>query len=93
MIIEREALERGFSGSLLIVRGRARRCSLGAAFLRRCSLPKEPPSRSLDGFAVPLPRGGGGTPNPAPRRRPRPRRSRAAARARAPEPEPPPQDR
>jgi protein TonB len=70
VIIERAALERGFPGGL-IFSGAAHALLLASIFIAPLLLPKEPPLKVLDGFAVPLPPGGGGPvsvepPAPAP---------------------------
>jgi TonB family protein len=89
VLAAREALDRGFSNSLL-VSGLAHGAVLGAAFLAAWLAPKEPLFKIAPGFAVVLPRGGGGNPNPAPappappKPEPKPQEPEAA-----PQPEPP----
>lgn len=85
-LVERQALERGFSGSLAVsLAGHA--VLVLAAVLAPLLLPKPPAFQVADGFVVPLPRGGGGTPQAAdpapPRERPQARPSQTP-----PEPEP-----
>lgn len=67
-LTERQALERGFSGSLAVsLAGHA--LLLVGALVVPLLLPVAPPFQVADGFVVPLPRGGGGTPqasDPAP---------------------------
>ncbi len=65
VIVERAALERGFPGGL-ILSGAAHALLLASIFVLPLILPKEPPLKVLDGFAVPLPPGGGGPANPEP---------------------------
>ena len=66
LLIEREALERGLPGTLLLSLS-AHVALVGAAVILPMLLPGEPLLRVADGFAVVLPRGGGGTPAaPAP---------------------------
>jgi protein TonB len=65
VIVERGTLESGFPGGL-ILSGAAHALILGSAFVVPMLMPKEPPLRVLDGFAVPLPPGGGGPVNPEP---------------------------
>ena len=90
VLAQREALDRGFSGSLL-VSGLVHGALVGAALLAAFLAPQEPLIKIADGFAVPLPRGGGGNPNPAPAaprqarspRRPSPPRRRSPSRRRS----------
>jgi protein TonB len=65
VIVERAALERGFPGGL-ILSGAAHALLVASIFVLPLILPKEPPLKVLDGFAVPLPPGGGGPANPEP---------------------------
>jgi TonB family protein len=83
VLIAREGLERGFSGSLLIS-GMAHVALLGSAFLAAWLTPQEPLLKLADGFAEVLPGGGRGNPNPAPQA-PAP----APPKSAAPEPEVP----
>lgn len=85
VLAAREALDRGFSSSLL-VSGIAHFGMLGAAFLAAWLAPKEPLLKIAPGFAVQLPRGGGGTPNPAPAAPAPPK-----VEPKEPEPAPPPE--
>lgn len=74
LLAERESLERGMPGMLaLSVSGHV--ALLLIAVVGPMLMPKEPPLRVADGFAVALPRGGGGAPAPPPQ-------------VKAPEPEP-----
>ena len=86
VIIERAALERGFPGGL-ILSGAAHALLLASIFIVPLLLPKEPPLKVLDGFAVPLPPGGGGLPNPEPPA-PAPAAPEPAPQTLAPAPEP-----
>lgn len=86
VIIERAALERGFPGGL-IFSGTAHALLLASIFIVPLLLPKEPPLKVLDGFAVPLPPGGGGLPNPQPPA-PAPAAPEPAPQTMAPAPEP-----
>jgi protein TonB len=66
LLSEREALERGMSGTLALSLG-GHVALVAAAVVVPWLMPKQPPLRVADGFAVILPRGGGGTPaEPAP---------------------------
>ena len=65
VIVERAALERGFPGGL-ILSGAAHALLLASVFVLPLILPREPPLKVLDGFAVPLPPGGGGPLVPEP---------------------------
>lgn len=65
VIVERAALERGFPGGLMLS-GAAHALLVASIFVLPMILPKEPPLKVLDGFAVPLPPGGGGPANPEP---------------------------
>jgi TonB family protein len=86
VLAQREALDRGFSGSLL-VSGIAHVALLGSAFLVAYLAPKEPLLKLASGFVDPLPGGGRGNPNPAP---PAPAPAPPApAKSAAPEPEAP----
>jgi protein TonB len=86
VIIERAALERGFPGGL-IFSGAAHVLLVASIFIVPLLLPKEPPLKVLDGFAVPLPPGGGGMPNPEPPA-PAPAAPEPAPQTLAPAPEP-----
>ena len=59
LLAEREALDRGLSSTLAASLG-AHVALVAAAFVLPWLLPREPPLRVIDGFAVVLPRGGGG---------------------------------
>jgi protein TonB len=83
VLAQREALDRGFSSSLL-VSGVAHVALLSAAFLAAWLAPKEPLLKLAEGFAEVLPGGGKGNPNPAPEV-PAP----APVKSAAPEPEVP----
>ena len=89
VLAQREALDRGFSGSLLMS-GLAHGAIVAAALLAAYLAAQKPLIVIADGFAVQLPRGGGGNPNPAPAApapaQPEPKASEPAP---APEPEPP----
>jgi protein TonB len=77
LLDEREAIDRGFPGGILLsLLGHL--TLLGGAFGVLLLAPREPPLKVMDGFAVPLPPGGLGRPNPEP----------AAPAAAAPAPEP-----
>ena len=89
VIIERAALERGFPGGL-ILSGAAHALLLASAFVVPLLMPKEPPLKVLDGFAVPLPAGGGGLRNPEPPA-PAPAAPEPAPQTLAPAPEPQPE--
>jgi protein TonB len=86
VIVERAALERGFPGGL-IFSGAAHVLILASAFVLPMLLPREPPLKVLDGFAVPLPAGGGGPVNPEPPA-PAPAAPEPAPQTLAPAPEP-----
>jgi TonB family protein len=63
VIEERERLENGFRGSVVLsVVGHL--LLAGVALAAPLLLPQEPPLKVADGFAAPLPRGGGGAPVP-----------------------------
>jgi protein TonB len=63
VIEERERLEGGFRGSIVLsVAGHL--VLAGAALAAPFLMPQEPPLKVADGFAAPLPRGGGGAPVP-----------------------------
>jgi protein TonB len=85
VLAQREALDRGFSGSLMIS-GLGHGAALGAALLAAYLAAQKPLIVIADGFTVALPRGGGGNPNPAPAA-PAP----AAAEPKPSEPEPAPE--
>jgi TonB family protein len=66
LLTEREALERGLSGTLALSFG-GHMALVAATVVVPWLMPKQPLLRVADGFAVILPRGGGGTPaEPAP---------------------------
>jgi protein TonB len=74
LIAEREGLEQGFRGSL-VLSVVAHVVLVGGAFAAQLVLPKPPPIRVADGIAVPMPPGGRGTPSaepPAPSAEPEP---------------------
>lgn len=88
LIVEREAMDHGFEGGLLIsifAHVFLFTAAIAAPFL----LPKEPPLRVVDGFAVPMPPGGGGPAHPEP---PAPAAvpEQPNAEPQAPAPQPPP---
>jgi len=88
VIIERAALERGFPGGL-IFSGAAHALLLASIFVMPLMLPKEPPLKVADGFAVALPPGGAGLPNPEPPApAPAPAAPEPAPQTLAPAPEP-----
>lgn len=64
LIAERERLDRGLPGSVVVSLG-AHVLLIGLALLGPLLLPRGPMLRVADGFAVVLPRGGGGTPQAA----------------------------
>ncbi len=78
LIVERGAMDHGFSGGLLLS-VIAHLALVGVAIAAPYLQPRHPPIRVVDGFAVPMPPGGGGTPNVQP----------AAAAVAAPDPAPP----
>jgi TonB family protein len=80
---DRQALDRGFPGSLLLS-STAHALVVALAFGAHLLFPAEPPLKVQDGFVVALPPGGQGTPNAHPAPAP------AQPRPAAPEPEPPP---
>jgi len=86
VIVERAALERGFPGGL-ILSGAAHALLVASIFVLPLILPREPPLKVLDGFAVPLPPGGGGPANPEPPA-PAPAAPEPAPQTLAPAPEP-----
>jgi protein TonB len=63
LLAEREQLERGLPGTLALSVS-AHVVLAAVAVLGPLLLPREPPLRIADGFAVVLPRGGGGVPAP-----------------------------
>ena len=65
LIVERGAMDHGFSGGLLLSVF-AHLGLVGVAIAAPYMRPKTPPIRVMDGFAVPMPPGGGGTPNAQP---------------------------
>jgi len=93
LLAEREALDRGLSSTLAASLG-AHVALVAAAFVLPWLLPREPPLRVIDGFAVVLPRGGGGAPAaPAPPARPPEAKLQPAEKAAPPPPavlKPPP---
>jgi protein TonB len=88
VLAQREALDRGFSGSLL-VSGLCHGALVAGAVIAAFMAARKPQVVIADGFAVQLPRGGGGAPNPAPAA-PAPAQPEPKAPEPAPEPEPPP---
>jgi protein TonB len=86
VIIERAGLERGFPGGLLLS-GAAHTLLVASIFILPMILPREPPLKVLDGFAVPLPPGGAGPINPEPPA-PAPAAPEPAPQTLAPAPEP-----
>ncbi|MET0556129.1 MAG: TonB family protein [Vicinamibacteria bacterium] len=89
VIEAREALDHGFSGSLLMS-GLVHGALVGGAFLTAFLAPKQPLIKIADGFAVQM-AGGRGNPNPAPQAPAAPPPSQPAKVEPAAEPEPPPQ--
>ena len=87
VLAQREALDRGFSSSLL-VSGVVHGTLLGGAFLAAFLAPQKPLINIASGFVVQVPRGGGGNPNPAPPA-PAPPKAEPKEAEPAPEPEPP----
>jgi protein TonB len=85
VLAQREALDRGFTSSLLLS-GLGHGTLLAAALLAAFLAPHKPLINIASGFVVQLPRGGGGTPNPAPAAPARPEPKEAEQ---APAPEPP----
>jgi periplasmic protein TonB len=83
VLAQREALDRGFSNSLLMS-GAVHAVVLGSALLAAWLAPREPLLNLAMGFVEPLPGGGRGNPNPAPQA-PAP----APVKSAAPEPEAP----
>jgi len=65
VITEREAMDSGFSGGLALS-ALAHVLLIGVAVAAPLLLPKPPPLRVQEGFAVPMPPGGGGTPTVQP---------------------------
>jgi TonB family protein len=68
VIVEREAMDRGLAGGVVLSLG-AHALLLGSAVFVAILAPKEPLLKVVDGFAVALPPGGGGSPTaqvPAP---------------------------
>jgi TonB family protein len=88
VIEAREALDHGFSGSLLMS-GLVHGALVGGAFLAAFLAPKQPLIKIVDGFAIQM-AGGRGNPNPAPQA-PAPPPSQPAKAEPAAEPVPPPQ--
>jgi len=86
LIVQREAMDQGFPGSLLLS-GTAHILLLGGVFLVQLLLPKPPLLQVAPAFAVALPPGGGGP--PAPPVSPDPPAA-AEPEPALPEPEPPP---
>jgi TonB family protein len=89
VLLEREALERGFTGSLL-VSGLGHGLLIGGALLAGWLASREPPIKIAAGFAVSLPPGGGGTPNAAPAPPAPAPPAPIVTQPPAPKPEPPP---
>jgi periplasmic protein TonB len=89
VIEAREALDHGFSGSLLMS-GLVHGALVGGAFLTAFLAPKQPLIKIADGFAVQM-AGGRGNPNPAPQAPAAPPPTQPAKAEPAAEPEPPPQ--
>jgi protein TonB len=88
VITERAAMDRGFPGSVMISLI-AHLLIVGAAVAAPFLMPKEPPLKVADGFAVPMPAGGGGPLNVQPAApKPAPQTAPSAA---PPEPKPPPE--
>lgn len=87
---EREAMDRGFPGGV-VMSGLAHLLLLGGAFAASWLAPRRPAIEVMPGFVVPLPRGGGGppAPDPAPAAAP-PVTTQAAPPAEPPAPAPPP---
>lgn len=83
VLAAREALDRGFSSSLLMS-GVVHAAVVGSALLATWLAPKEPLLKLATGFVEPLPGGGRGNPNPAPQA-PAP----APVKSAAPEPDAP----
>jgi TonB family protein len=88
VIEAREALDHGFSGSLLMS-GLVHGLLVGGALLAAFLAPKEPLIKIAEGFTVQM-AGGHGNPNPAPQA-PAPPATQPAKAEPAAEPEPPPQ--
>lgn len=65
LILDREAMDHGFPGSLIVSIG-GHGLLLGGLLFAHLLLPQGPVLNVMPAFAVALPRGGGGTPNPAP---------------------------
>lgn len=89
VIEAREALDHGFSGSLLMS-GLVHGALVGGAFLATFLAPKEPLIKIADGFAVQM-AGGRGNPNPAPQAPAPPPASQPPKAEPVAEPEPPQQ--
>jgi TonB family protein len=85
---QRESLDRGFSGGLLMS-GIAHGALVGAAFIAAFLAPREPLIKIAQGFTVQM-AGGRGNPNPAPQAPAPPPPSQPKAEP-ATQPEPPPQ--
>lgn len=85
LIVEREAMDHGFQGGLLLSVV-AHLLLLGVAVAAPLLAPPRPALRVMDGFAVPMPPGGGGPRNPEP---PAPAAGPAQPDAEPPAPEPP----
>jgi TonB family protein len=85
VILERQALDRGFPGSVLVSIA-AHSFLAGGILIASLLAPKEPLLRVMDGFAAEIPRGGGGGPQaPAPAEVPPPVHAPPATEAPAPE--------
>lgn len=78
LIIEREAMDHGFQGGLLVSAG-AHLFLIGLAIVVPLLLPRQPPLRVVDGFAAPMPPGGAGSPSA----------QAASAKPQPPNPQPP----
>ena len=86
LILEREAMDHGLPGSLIISIG-GHGLILAGVLLVPLLMPRKPVLEVMNGVFVPIPRGGGGNPNPAP---PAPPVSQPKAEpSQAPAPEPP----
>jgi TonB family protein len=87
LIAEREHLDAGLPGTVLLsIVGHM--LLVGAVVVLPALLPKEPPLRIADGFAVALPRGGGGSPTAAAPPAPAPVARQAPEAKEAPAPAP-----
>jgi len=88
---DRQALDHGFEGSLLLSSA-AHVLVVVIALAAQFLIPSEPPLRVQDGFVVAMPPGGGGKPNvnPAPAPSQPPRATPEPEAPEPPQPEPPP---